>query len=33
VLTGVATRAEAERHPYRASCIVESIADIVDTVG
>jgi ribonucleotide monophosphatase NagD (HAD superfamily) len=27
-----ATRAEAKRHPYRASCIVDSIADLVDTV-
>jgi hypothetical protein len=33
VLTGVATRAEAERHPYRASCIVGSSADLVDTRG
>jgi ribonucleotide monophosphatase NagD (HAD superfamily) len=33
LLTDVATRAEAERHPYHASCIVESIADLVDTVG
>ena len=30
VLTGVTTRAEAERHPFRASRIVDSIADLVD---
>jgi NagD protein len=32
VLTGVATRAEAERFPYRPSRIVESVADLVDEV-
>jgi NagD protein len=32
VLTGVTTRAEAERFPYRASRIVESVADLVDEV-
>jgi NagD protein len=30
VLTGVTTRAEAERFPYRPSRIVESVADLVD---
>src|SRR3982751_2390596 len=30
VLTGVTTRAEAERFPYRASRIVDSVADLVD---
>jgi NagD protein len=33
VLTGVTTREEAERHPYRASRIAESIAELVDEVG
>jgi NagD protein len=33
VLTGLTTRAEAERHPYRASRIIESIADLVDELG
>ena len=34
VLTGVtATRAEAERYPYRPSRIVDSVADLVDEVG
>jgi NagD protein len=32
VLTGVATRAEAERFPYRASRIVDSVAELVDEV-
>ncbi len=30
VLTGVATQAEAERFPYRASRIVESVAELAD---
>jgi NagD protein len=30
VLTGLTTLAEAERHPYRASRIVDSIADLLD---
>ncbi len=30
VLTGLTTRADAERHPYRASRIVDSIADLID---
>jgi NagD protein len=33
VLSGVTTLADAERHPYRASRIVESIADLVDELG
>jgi NagD protein len=33
VLTGVSTREEAERHPFRPSRIVESVADLVDELG
>jgi NagD protein len=33
VLTGVTTREEAERHPYRPARIVESIADLIDELG
>jgi NagD protein len=33
VLTGVTTREEAERFPYRASRVVDSIADVVDLLG
>jgi NagD protein len=33
VLTGVTTRDEAERYPYRASRIVDSVADLVDQIG
>jgi NagD protein len=33
VLTGVTSRAEAERHPYRASRILDSIADLIDDLG
>ena len=33
VLSGVATRAEAERLPYRASRIVDSVADLVEELG
>ena len=29
VLTGLTTRAEAERHPYRASRVLESVADLI----
>jgi NagD protein len=32
VLTGITTRADAERFPYRPSQIVESIADLIDEV-
>jgi NagD protein len=33
VLTGVTSRADAERHPYRPSRIVDSVADLVDELG
>src|ERR1700735_4232167 len=33
VLSGLTTREEAERHPYRASRIVNSIADLLPEVG
>src|SRR3954470_7036607 len=33
VLTGVTTRTDAERHPYRPSRIVDSIADLIDDLG
>jgi NagD protein len=33
VLTGVTTREDAERHPYRPSRIVDSVADLVDELG
>jgi NagD protein len=33
VLTGVTTRENAERHPYRASRIVDSIADLTEELG
>jgi NagD protein len=33
VLSGLTTLADAERHPYRASRIVDSIADLVDELG
>ena len=33
VLTGVTTREDAERHPYRPSRIVDSIADLTDDLG
>lgn len=33
VLTGVSTRAEVERHPFRPTRIVDSIADLVDDVA
>jgi len=33
VLTGITSRPEAERFPYRPSRIVESIADLVDELG
>jgi 5'-nucleotidase len=32
VLTGVTTREQAERYPYRASRIVDSVADLIDDV-
>jgi NagD protein len=33
VLTGVTTRESAERFPYRASRIVDSVADLVEEVA
>ena len=33
VLTGLTSREDAELHPYRASRVVDSIADLVDEVG
>jgi 5'-nucleotidase len=33
VLTGVTTREDAERHPFRPSRIVDSIADLIDELG
>ena len=33
VLTGVTARAETERFPYRASRIVDSVADLLDGLG
>jgi NagD protein len=33
VLTGLTTREEAERHPYRPARIVDSVADLVDEIG
>jgi NagD protein len=33
VLTGVTTREEAERFPFRASRVVDSVADLVDELG
>jgi NagD protein len=33
VLTGATTREDAERYPYRASRIVDSIADLVDDIS
>jgi NagD protein len=33
VLTGVSTRESAERHPYRPSRIVDSVADLIAELG
>ena len=33
VLTGITSRADAELYPYRASRVVDSIADLVETLG
>jgi NagD protein len=33
VLTGVTTRENAERHPYRAARIVDSVADLIEELG
>jgi len=32
VLTGIGTRADTERYPYRPSRIVNSVADLIDEV-
>jgi NagD protein len=31
--TGVTSRADAERHPYRPARIVESVAELIDELG
>ena len=33
VLTGVTTREAAERYPFRASRIVDSVGDLLETLG
>jgi NagD protein len=33
VLSGVTTREQAERHPYRASRVIDSVADLVDAAA
>jgi NagD protein len=33
VLSGITTREEAERFPFLPSCVVDSVADLVDEVG
>src|ERR1700709_770363 len=33
VLSGLTTREDAERHPYRAGRIVDSVADLLDQIG
>ena len=33
VLSGVTTREEAERYAYRASRIVDSVVDLIDTLN
>ena len=33
VLSGLTTRDEAERYPYRASSIIDSVADLLDELG
>ena len=32
VLTGISTRAESERYPYRPSRVVDSVADLIDEI-
>jgi NagD protein len=32
VLTGISTKAEIERYPYRPSRIINSVADLIDEV-
>jgi NagD protein len=33
VLSGLTTRDEAERYPYRASRIIDSVADLLDELS
>jgi NagD protein len=33
VLTAVTTREDTERHPYRPSRIVDSVAELIDELG
>jgi NagD protein len=33
VLSGVTSRAQADRFPYRSSRIVDSVADLIDELG
>jgi NagD protein len=33
VLSGLTTREDAERHPYRASRIIDSVADLLEEIG
>jgi NagD protein len=33
VLSGVTSRANAERHPFRPSLIVDSVADLIEDLG
>jgi 5'-nucleotidase len=33
VLSGVTSRTDAERHPYRASRVVDSVADLIEELG
>jgi NagD protein len=33
VLSGVTSRANADRHPFRPSLIVDSVADLIDDLG
>ncbi len=32
VLTGISTRAESERYPYRPSRVVDSVADLISEI-
>jgi NagD protein len=32
VLSGIASRADAERYPYRPSRVVDSVADLIDEI-
>jgi NagD protein len=32
VLSGISTRAEVERYPYRPSRVIDSVADLIDQV-